>query len=110
VYGPSFPPSAPNVSAQPRIVRVCVVDTDGRRVPGARVTAARLVIPESGGPPDEVPVAQLVGDVETLTPRTGPSGIVDLTVPGGSIRYDVTLAGAAARVESDGDEVTVELK
>jgi hypothetical protein len=86
--------------SEPREARVCVVDSDGRRVPGARVTAT------SRG----ATVAQWEGDVELLTPRTGPDGCVRLEVPPGAVRYAVTLAGAYEEFESADDLVTVTLR
>ena len=97
------PPDGDDVQcagSAPRVVFVRVLDSDGRSVAGARVTPFRC----------GEPVAQIDGDVQLLTPRTGPDGSVRLVVQPGTVTYVVTLAGARVDVESAEDVVSVTLR
>lgn len=108
-----------------RRVTVRVLDANGSAVPGASVRATCVSVPgprRIAGGALRVPglrgadvrvgvtVAQMEGDTEILAPRTAPDGTRVLQVPVGTIRYDVTLAGAAATVESARDDVVVTLR
>ncbi len=92
------------VESTPRQVRVFVVDGEDRPVPGARVFASSL-----GGDPEVRTIAQMDGDTEIGTPRTGPDGSLLLDVCEGLVRYEVALAGAATALDSDAPFVRVVL-
>jgi hypothetical protein len=97
--------------ATPRRARVVVVDPDGRPVPAVRVLATCRAVPGPAGSEVELwtTIAQMDGVTEVLTPRTDARGEVVLDLPEGRIQFHATLAGAAAKLETDERDVRIVL-